>query len=453
MQQNHVRVATLSVIVSFLFQFIPLPDVWALGSGGFSNQVVGLRSLGKGNSTTAQPEDASTVYMNPAAMPFLDGMQTEEGVTFEILQFEHKAPNGNETQGEKSIISVPHAFMTTGNALTDRFSIGFGVTAPFGLMTEWDQDTFAKFAATQTELVVSDYNPVIAYKVTDNLAIAGGAIIYDSYVSLKKMVNVTKMNSSLGEGSPTGNQTGAQQIKGDDSVWGYNLALYYEPTVNHHLGATYRGPSTLEYDGHYRVTGLTSTAAAVFGGSAYQTKTTSKMTLPQSMELGYSYTPDSKKWVWELDGAWTGWNSIERTRFDFPDETNATRLAVLNTDNPFGRDWRSTVSAGTGFEYRAKDWLKLRTGYYFYQTPVPGDHLEPSLPDSDRHAFTGGLGFEKGNFRADAAYALVIAEKRRIDNTVANASDSSAIDGRVSSIDGEYSGLHHLFGINLSWRF
>jgi len=453
MKGNLLRVVTLSAIISFVFQFVMLPEAWALGSGGFGNQVVGLRALGKGNSTTAQPEDASTVYMNPAGMPFLEGVQLESGVTFEILQFEHKSTSGDPAQADKSLIKVPHAFVSTGNALGDRLSIGFGMTAPYGLLTEWKEQSFARFVATRSEIALIDYNPVIAYKVLDNLAIAAGMFLYDSNVALNKKVNVTKVNSTLGEASPTGNQIGSQQIKGDDTAWGYNFGLYYEPTENHHLGATYRSNATLRYRGRLRITGLTSTAAAVFGGSAYETSTTSKMTVPASAEWGYAYIPDSKRWLWEVDGAYTWWNSIERTRFDFPEESGATRLAVLNSDNPFPRDWRGTVSLGTGFEYKAKDWLKLRTGYVFYQTPVPGDHFEPSLPDADRHFFTGGFGIEKGNFRADAAYALIVAEKRNIDNTVGNASDSSSIDGNVSSIDGKFSGLHHLFGVNISWRF
>jgi len=452
MKKTGLKFTALFVVLFFFVQMVIVPEVLALGSGGFSNQVVGLRALGKGNSAVASPEDASTVYMNPAGMPFLKGMQSEKGITFEVLQFEHKNPAGNETRGEKSLIKVPHGFFTTGNAINDRFSLGLGMSAPYGLQTEWDDQSFARFVATESELVIIDYNASLAYKVTDNFAIAGGMSFYDSSVALNKKVNVTAVNFSLNS-SVTPNVIGSQQLKGDDTALGYNLALFYQPNENHRMGATFRSKAEFRYKGRISLAGLTGISSTTFGGSHYETRLESKLTLPESFEVGYAYTPDSKKWTWEVDGAWTGWDSVERARYDWPEESSAARLAILNVDNPFPRDWRSTYSVGTGYEYRAKDWLKLRTGYLFYQTPVPGDHFEPSLPDTNRHFFTGGFGIEKGNFRADAAYALVIAPKRSIDNTVGNSSDTNAIDGTVSSIDGDFGSLNHLFGVNISWAF
>ena len=126
MRRKSLRFIALFALFSFFFQFVLVPEVWALGTGGFGNQVVGLRALGKGNSAVAQPEDASTVYLNPAGMAFLEGPQTEAGVTFEVLQFSHKAFGGNPTENEKSVISVPHAFFTTGDSLHERISFGFG---------------------------------------------------------------------------------------------------------------------------------------------------------------------------------------------------------------------------------------------------------------------------------------------------------------------------------------
>ena len=454
-----MRKRALFFSLTFLvtIQNVALPDAWALGSGGFSNQVVGLRTLGKGNSAVAYPDDATTVYMNPAGMPFLKGSEIETGATFEVLQFEHKSTSGVETQNEKSVITVPHAFATTGNTLNDRFSFGFGVAAPYGLMTEWDDQSFSKFHATVTELTIIEYNLVAAYKVTDHLAVALGGSYFDSNANLQKKVNVTAVNRDLGEGgAATGNVTGHQEIKADGYAWGYNAAIYYEPTENHHFGATFRGRVSTQYKGRLRITGLTSTASAAFGGgSTYETRTESKSTLPESVELGYAYTPPSKKWTWESDFAWTGWNVNEATTYEWPEESNTTRLLVLNAAgvNPFPRDWKSTISMGTGLEYHLCDWLDLRTGYVFYETPVPGDHFETSLPDANRHFFTNGFGIKKGNFRMDAAYVLIVPQTRSINNTVANGSDTSAIDGRASSLDGEYSGLHHLFGVNFAWVF
>ena len=453
MTKKSHRLITLSVIFSFFLQPILLPEAWALGSGGFSNQVVGLRALGKGNSATASPEDATTVYMNPAGQAFLDKPQLETGVTFEVLQFEHSS--FNSTQNEKSVIPVPHFFFTTGNSIDDHLSFGFGVTAPYGLLTEWDDTSFARFQATKTELTIIEYNPVIAYRVSDNFALAAGFSFSDSNANLQKKVNVTRTNRDLGEGSPAINQIGHQEIKADGYGYGYNFGLYYEPGENHHFGATFRSKVSTQYKGRLRLAGLSSTFAAAFGGTTYETRTESKLTLPESIEMGYAYTPTSKKWAWEADFAWTGWDSIESTIYEWPEESNATRLAVLSPANvnPFPRDWKSTISIGTGFEYKALDWLKLRTGFYYYETPVPGDHLEASLPDVDRYSFTSGIGIERGNFRLDAAYVLIVGDGRRINNSVADAFDSSTTDGNASTLDGVFDSLSHLFGFNLSWVF
>ncbi len=449
----------VAVVVLFLFvQMMVLPEALALGSGGFSNQVVGLRALGKGNSATASPEDATTVYMNPAGMAFLDESELETGVTFEVLQFGHKTFGGNPTENEKSVISVPHLFFTTGNDLDERLSFGFGMAAPYGLITEWDDASFARFQATNTELTLIEFNPVVAYRVSDDFSVAGGFSFWDSTARLEKKVNVSRTNSDLTGGvETTPNLVGHQEITADGHGVSYNFGLYYEPNENHRFGTTFRSKASIQNKGRLRLSGLSGTFATAFGGSTYETRTESKLTLPESIEMGYAYTPDSKKWTWEADFAWTGWDAVEATIYEWPQETGATRLLVLNPANvnPFPRDWKSTISVGTGFEYKALDWLKLRTGYYFYETPVPGDHFEASLPDTDRHNFTGGLGVEWKDVTVDAAYVLIVGDARRINNSVADPFDSTSCcsDNGASNLDGIYDSLSHLFGVNVSWRF
>ena len=180
----------------------------------------------------------------------------------------------------------------------------------------------------------------------------------------------------------------------------------------------------------------------IFGGTNYETGVVCKSTLPQSAVFGYSYKPNGK-WVVNADVEWMDWSSTEEEKLAYPNETDATRLSVLNSGNPAPRDWNSAWSAALGAQYSLSDRLRLRGGYYYHQTPIPADTFETPLPDADSHSLAAGFGYDfTKSLTLDFTYSRMFYLNRVIDNSVA-----------LGTINGTYRQQTDLYLATLTYKF
>ncbi|MDZ7787758.1 MAG: outer membrane protein transport protein [Halofilum sp. (in: g-proteobacteria)] len=67
---------------------------------------------------------------------------------------------------------VPNFYYST--PLNDTVSFGFGINAPFGLTSEYDDDWVGRYHATNSELQTININPSIAFQATDKLSLGFG---------------------------------------------------------------------------------------------------------------------------------------------------------------------------------------------------------------------------------------------------------------------------------------
>ena len=129
------------------------------------------------------------------------------------------------------------------------------------------------------------------------------------------------------------------------------------------------------------------------------------------------------------------WSVVNKEELAYPEESNAARLAVLNNGNPASRDWASVFSGALGTQYEVSDRFRVRTGYFYRQSPIPNDTWEPNLPDSDSHAVTAGFGYDlRKDLTVDLAWSGIMYLKRTVDNTVGDAA-GGGIDGTYRQWD------------------
>ena len=119
------------------------------------------------------------------------------------------------------------------------------------------------------------------------------------------------------------------------------------------------------------------------------------------------------------------WSSVKHDAINWTEETDPSRLAILNGGNPEARDWKSAFSEAIGAEYAATDRLRLRGGYYHHNSPIPQSTFHSNLPDSGSHGLTTGFGFDlTKHLTVDVAYSALIYEPRKVDSDI-----NAAIDG------------------------
>ncbi len=406
-----------------LFTLVVLPCqlAWSVGSGGYTNQVVGSKALGMGNAFVATADDPSAIYFNPAGLTQLDQKNLSIGLAIHSNDTDYTSTSGSNASMESFNPIVPNFYFTS--PLKEKWSIGFGINSPFGLETKWSDTGPLRYIATDSELALANFNPTVAYKVNDQISIGGGIVYSRLDAELKSKLNVTAINLSL---SPDGDRT----LKGDGDAWGYNFGLLYMPAEKHSFGFSYRSQLSAQIDGSLELSGLSGTATGVFGGTEYKTDAKTVIKFPQTFILGYSYKPN--KWRFEIDGEWVDYSAIDDTTIDYADKSVGPQT-LLSLSNPTNRDWRNTWNLGIGTNYQFNETWQARGGYFYYPRAIPEYTWESGNPESSRNGFTLGGSFSHANFIIDLAYNLILFNDRTISSQVGQASTGSTVNGRYET--------------------
>ena len=417
---------------------------------------------------TAQADDASAIYYNPAGMTQLRGIQLSIGSSFIGGSTHYTSPAGQTARGDFNgsvAWPPPSNFYLTANlkdlgvsALGD-LAVGLGVNSPFGTVYRYPQDGPFATGATYIALPLLDIKPTLAYKLNDQLSLGLGLDIYTFASFLGEGQTELQFRSSGAPGLPLPGTP--LELNGKDTALGFNASLMYTPFRNEdgkplvNVGLVYRSQVTLHLDGEFLAAG------------GLVTNSSSTLVLPQIYTGGIALWPvrnKEREWKLELDVDYTGWKSLRN--LDIHLSNGSTIQYPLN--------WRSAYTIMIGTEYKwlkpevLPDWeVAVRGGYWHGQTPVPDAGFNPTVPDADNHAISFGLGFlckDKGRLLGlfecgsgtswyspkgiglDLSYKALIYE----DRTVSGSFHPLAAPG---VFDGRYQTTFHIGGINLRVNF
>src|SRR5690606_37472748 len=108
--------------------------------------------------------------------------------------------------------------------------VGLGIGAPFGLMTEYDDDNWVgRYHSKKFSIESINVNPSIAYKVNDQLSIGAGVNWMHLDAEFSRAVPVAAFGALV-----PGDVDATVKMKGDG--WGWNLGMTYQLTPETRLG-------------------------------------------------------------------------------------------------------------------------------------------------------------------------------------------------------------------------
>jgi len=364
------RVFAPVIIGLFLCLLAAAPSVQA---GGFALYEWSNRGLAMGTTGYAQGVDASVVATNPALMTKLEGDRVLGGVVFISPQATVKV-NGDKNKTKANIFAVPHAYYVHQSESNDKVWFGVGMYTRFGLGTEYDKNWMAKAGLQYVDLESTSITPTMAFKFTDDFSMAIGVEVLRGTIKLQKQVG-TLIASANTEGYAAGG----------------NVSLHYDFNDQWSAGLIWRAPMKINTSGsgQYDISGSCTTNGQNI-----------KATLPGSYTLGVSYQPN-EDWTFEFDVVHTRWDSVDSMDYS----------GVINTsDNLYYKNtWRFQLGA----EYHVTDWMALRGGYVYDQTPTRAGHASFMLPANDRRLFSGGLGFNWDSWTVDVAGMFITTKERK----------------------------------------
>jgi len=430
---------------SALQQILALAVVGALAlspapalASGF--QLVEQNGSGLGNAFAGQAagaRDASTIFFNPANLTRIPGKQfvlganpigvtttfTDQGSTRPSLAGTPiPVPLGGDGGDAGGWIPVPNAFFSW--QAGSQVWLGLGVSVPFGLKTEWEEDWVGRFKATTSEVETININPTVAFKLSDSFSLGAGA----SYQKLKATLAQGVPYGGLAYGGalqaagpiaaagilaqlggPAGlAKEGISTMEGDTWSWGFNVGATLQLGEQGRLAASYRskikhdveGDVTFEDAPTFATTGPLGGLGTVLNSRFASGPVTTHIELPETVSVAAAYEGERVELL--ADWTWTGWASIQTLAI-----ARADGSALSSVPLNFEDTWR----VGLGFNYELNDAWLLRLGTAYDKAPVQDEYRTPRLPDNKRIWAAGGFQYKLGkNTAIDLGYAHLFVE-------------------------------------------
>ncbi len=429
-------------------------------ASGFQIRENSVKNLGRANAGTAVAwGDASVVMNNPAAMSNLDRTTFQADVTVIDLTAEFDgsgttalgAPGGPLSGGDGGDPGEPTpvpamSFVMPLSGSLESVTLGAGISAPFGLKTEYDADWMGRYDAITSDVQIVDLTLSAAVEFTENFSVGAGVIIEHADVTLSKAIDfgtaLCAMQNPMNCFNPMypfhpQQQDGLIEVSGDSTSFGFVVGAQWKIGDNVRIGYSHRTQIGHELEGTADFT-LPASVAATFGGLQIHSYDDgpiwANLDVPSvdTLSVGWNLSDTTRLYA---DAQLTGWSSLPSVDIYRPGGT------------PVGNEsfeWSDSWFYAVGGEWDYSDAFTFRAGVGYDETPTNDQHRTPRLPDNDRMVYTLGMTWNLSEaLSVDAAYMRV-----EIDSPTVDTHSSSS-----SNLVGEFDGHADLLGFSAQYRF
>lgn len=385
----------------------------------------------RGEAFVATADNAAAVYYNPAGLTQLDGQELRGGIYGLYYDPTYQPPAGSANAGhtyhlERKYAAAPQSFYGI-SAPELGVAAGLGIYAPYGADVTWPQDTGFRAVAISGTLTYLRVNPVLAFRIGENLSIGAGLMVDYGEIELNQGLLRTEQ--------PFKNYF---RFHGDDVDAGGNFGIRWQPLEQLAFGATCRTHTRMKFSGEtefvqqpiIRPTELPAEAEFQF---------------PFTVAFGVSYRPTTN-WNVEFDADYTDWSVLDSVLIR---QMGATPFPVRQ-NIPVQLQWQASWIFSAGATRYLADGWRVSGGYVFNQTSVPDDFYSPLAADVDRHFVAVGLGHRGRRFDFDVAYQFGYGPAHTVAGSQP-ASQPGLFSGQRA--DGTYDFVSHALMVTVGWRF
>lgn len=388
-------------------------------------------------------DDLSAVHYNPAGMTLLEGTRFQAGTTWIALNADYNGKDGDSENGRLKGQMIPAGYVT--HQVNDKIWLGFAMTVPFGMGTEYDRNWSQSQRGTNAKIYTFDMNPNIAWKVNDFLSVGAGISVQYAKAELGMGIEKDLMgmkNVSLGHG----------KVEADSWDWGFNLGVMISPTDKLRFGLAYRSAIEHDAEGTTKINGIPLAALGDLDGQTFGMSTTIKT--PDTVMLTGTWEATDQL---RLSGLirWANWSNFEELNIenDVPanilskvsamglDSSMLTKLDVVN-------DWKDTWLFSVGADYKINSAFTVRGGIAYETSPVDDQSTRMAvIPDTDRVWLSLGASWyatKDLQFDVGATYLMGVGDT---DLYSATKDKGGTKVGKYDSLDA------YLLGVQMQYRF
>ena len=359
----------------------------SLGTAGVNNVV---------NNITA---DAA--YTNPAGMTGIDKDTLMPGlqIIYPVVEFESSIAGDGGEDGENSSFPGVIPGFNLVNVLSDKFRLGFAVTAPLGGGVDYGDTFVGRYAATRAVLSGLGLTPSIGYKISDAVSVGIGVTAIYTVMDLDVAINRKALIPGAADG-----KVSLDKLNG----WGYQgiLSLTWQVTDKAMLGFVYRTKSNVTLEGDLEFQGTTLINSIT--GS------------PNNVEVEFDYAPvyavgmaydltDSMTWIMDFD--YEEWSKFSNNNFSID-------AAVTSITTAIDRKWDDTWHVGTGM-MKKMDGEIITAGIAYDSSPVDDADrtFDLAVDEQVKFGISYGKLREEGKVDYSIGLSYVWLGKGKIDQT------------------------------------
>ena len=349
-------------------------------AGGFMLTEQSVAGLGRAYAGAGiVGDDLSAVWYNPAGMSLLSGTAVQMGAVVADLDLEvttnESATFGHlkasKENGRKHGVPIPNMYLV--HQIKDDMWFGLGITVPFGMATEYDNNWAAADKGMNAEVKVFDINPNVAFKLTDTLSFGAG-------VSLQYVTAQFEQRQALNVNYP---QAGNVRVRlnADGWAWGGNLGFMWQPTETVRIGLAYRSQVNHKADGYLKTDLTTLQTDRTYATTSLKSNDGhAEMSAPHVITLTGTWKATD---ALRLSGLarWTNWSSFDTLPISGSSMEQLTRKKKIEAEYHWKDSWLFTVGA----DYDINDEFTVRGGVGYEISPVDDDkYRSATIPDTDR---------------------------------------------------------------------
>lgn len=386
--------------------------------------------------------DLSGVYYNPATMTLHPGTQIQAGFVAVGLDLAFEGEKNGQAvteNGQYNTQAIPHGYIS--HQLNDSMWIGLAMTVPFGMGTEYDDNWEFANRGVSAEVLTFDFNPNIAWKVSDKLSLGAGVSIQYAAADLKMRADIPA--GAVGPYDMSGNG----EIDADSLAWGFNVGLMWSPLENLRFGLSYRSQINHHADGDFT---LDNQKVHLPNGGV--------MDIPGSTTFGDAKASlSAPAWAmataaWDVNELlslyatfrWTDWSSFDTL------DIKSSGLNPVGGVKTVENHWQDTYLVSVGADLRFTNWWTFRAGIGYETSAVDDPKYRTAIiPDADRLWLALGSSFQATkNMQIDVSAAWLHGVGER------NLWTTDGSDGNTPEKAGKFEDLDaYLFGVQLVYKF
>lgn len=451
-----------------------LACIWSFSgfAEGYQVNVLSAKQTGMGHVGTAMKLGAESMHFNPAGLVWLN---RHMDLSIGISAVGSKAKYSHEGYSAKTDnpLSTP-LYAYAGYQIYDNLAAGISLTTPYGNALKWPKNWAGVNLIQDISLRSYVLQPTISYKITNKLSIGAGLMLAIGNVNLSRALMSTADFQMIGTiigqlPLPEAQKNyfvetirdnkfppASATLDGKAGVRaGFNIGILYDISEKISVGLSYRskikmrvkeGEASLAYANQTveDLMGALGKLAPTFAVPKYdQGSFRAELPLPSNTTLGVSFRP-TDRWEVALDLQYIGWNAYDSLNVFF----NEPELGIspIKTE----KNYRNTIIARVGAQYKATDRLDVRTGIYFDQSPIRKSNYNPETPGMNKIGMSAGLSFEPyKNLQFDFAFLYIQGIGRNGSYTY----DNIVIPTQTEIFSGNYKSNAITASMGISFKF